>query len=213
MPILLFTDADACAQGVTELAGGAASKTAILLHSGDSTLLEALQAALPELAAVDITSPRFARLNFDAIGLLIVDLPPETLEASGGRRLMDALGKLAQDELALAFVGESASVAGGALLDGVHAGLSLVPGTAVVPDLRAVGDLRTLLGALSARGTRLLALDAPVGVRYDLARDFITVKGAGSALLAAFRTANAEEPPAARLHVLTDSMESGWPAT
>lgn len=211
MSILLFTDVDACAQSFVNLAGPAVPEVAILLHAGATTLLEPLQAVLPDLAAVEINSQRFGRLNFDAAGVLIVDLPREFLESSGGRRLIDALGKLAAETLVLAFVGENVSLVGGAMLDGIHAGLSLVPGTAVIPDLRGVGDLRALLAALSARGARLLALDAPIGVRYDAPRDRVAVNGPGSALLAAFRTAVDGEPPAARLHVLTDGMESAWP--
>jgi hypothetical protein len=211
MSILLFTDAQACAQTLPLLAPSGFREVIVLLHGGSTALAEPLLAHYPEMVQVDIASPRFARLNFDAIGLLIVDLPRVHLESSGGRRLMDALGKLAQESLALAFVGDSVSVVGGALLDGVHAGLSLVPATAVIPDLRGVGDLRALLAALSARGTRLLALDAPVGVRYDAQRDRLQVHGRGSALMAAFRHSADGEPPAARIHVLTDGMESAWP--
>ncbi len=211
MPILLFTDADACLHSLLSLADVDAQRIAVLLYAGDSALAQPLQALLPDLSAVDIASPRFARLNFDAIGLLVVDLPRAFLEDSGGRRLIDALARLAEEGMALVFVGENASLAGGALLDGIHAGLSLVPRTAVIPDLRGVGDLRALLAALSGRGLRLLALDAPVGVRYDAARDSVRVQGAGSVLLAAFRPGANDEPPAARLHVLTDQNEAGWP--
>ncbi len=211
MSILLFADNDSAMQWLAPLAGAAALENAILLRAGASPLADTLATVLPAITVVDIGSPRFARLNFDAIALLIVDLPQAQLESSGGRRLMDALGKLAAESLALAFVGNAASVVGGALLDGVRAGLSLVPSTAVIPDLRGVGDLRTLLTALSARGLRLLALDAPVALRYNSAADRVQVMGTGSVLLAAFRSASADEPPVARLHVLTDGMDSAWP--
>ncbi len=208
MPILLFSDAAACAAWVTALSDPG---PALLLSTGNSALAEPLRAALPELAEVEATSPRFARVNFDALALLVVDLPPAFLDDSGGRRLFDALGRLAEETLALAFVGAAAARTGGRQLDGVHAGLSLVPHTAVIPDLNALGDLRSLLSALSQQGMRLLALDAPVGVRYDAASDRVTVRGTGSVLLVSFRAGPEDDAPTARLHVLTDGMSAGWP--
>jgi hypothetical protein len=208
MPILLFTDADACAGWATALSEPG---PALLLSAGSSALAEPLRAALPDLVEVEVTSPRFARINFDALSLLVVDLPAEFLEGAAGRRLFDALGRLAAESLALAFVGAPAALTGGRLLDGVHAGLSLVPRTAVIPNLQTVGDLHTLLSTLSRQGVRLLALDASVGVRYDAGTDRVAVRGTGSVLLAAFDTGPGAGAPTARLHVLTDGMSAGWP--
>jgi hypothetical protein len=93
----------------------------------------------------------------------------------------------------------------------------------VIPAIQATADLQTLLARLSTHGTRLLALDAPVCLRYDQQADTITVADAalagddrkGSALMVAFRaTANGEtdgEAPTARLHALTIGMTRGWP--
>ena len=97
MPTLLFTDANACAESLLALVGPAAPEAAVLLHAGATTLLDSLREVLPSLTAVEIASPRFGRLNFDVLELLIVDLPRDYLESSGGRRLMDALGRLADE--------------------------------------------------------------------------------------------------------------------
>ena len=212
MSLLLFSDVSSCIASLAVLAGDDAAATAIVLHADAPLLVEPLLEAFPQMAAVDIGSARFSRLNFDGIGMLVLDFPPASLESSPGRRLVDVLGRLASEGLALVFVGESVSVVGGVLLDGVRAGLNLVPGTAVIADMRAVADMRTLLGALQARGTRLLAMDAPIAVRYDARMDRVRVLGPGSVLLAGFRPAVGDEPPAAQLHVLTTGMESAWPA-
>ncbi len=211
MSLLLFSDVNACIGSLAALADPGVAATAIVLHGESPTLVPSLLKAFPQMTAVAIDSPRFVRLNYDAIGMLVLDFTPAFLESSPGRRLLDALGRLASEGLSLVFVGEVVSMVGGALLDGVRAGLSLVPGTAVIPDLREVEDVRALLGALQARSTRLLAMDAPIGVRYDSIKDSVTVHGSGSVLLAEFRPGIDDEPPAARLHVLTAGMESAWP--
>lgn len=215
MPVLLFSDNDTCVNGVAALAPASrkADGINVLLTSGESALAEGLRAVLPELVVLDVVSPRFARLDFEAVALIVLEAPTDFLLGSTGRRLVEALGRLARDSLALALIGEAGALAGSALLDGVHAGLSLVPGTAVIPHLQAVEDLRGLLATLSRRRTRLLALDAPVGVAYDAARDAVTVgKGsAGSVLLVSFVEGVERSVPTARLHVLTPGMTAGWP--
>ncbi len=193
----------------------------VLLTDGASDLAapleETMAAADRELLVVDVNGPRFSRLNFDAMDLVILDLPPQMLLSSGGRRLVDALGHLAVDELGLAFVGPAIATIGGFLEDGVTAGLNLIPNAAVVPAVQQVADLHTLLARLSERQVRLLALDGSVCIRYDFAADMVTVlvgdrgETDGSALMVAFVAATPGDPPVARLHVLTSGMTRSWP--
>ena len=141
MSVYLFSDVDSCAQTLASLvsaAGDGEPGLSVLLANGAGTLAEPLRAALPDLLVVDVASPRFGRLNFDAVALVVLDLPAESLLSPQGRRLVEALGRLAQETLALALVGETTALAGGALLDGIHAGLSLLPGTAVIPRLHVL---------------------------------------------------------------------------
>jgi hypothetical protein len=192
-----------------------------LLTDGASDLAAPLEEAVAatdrELLVVDVNGPRFSRLNFDAMDLVILDLPPQSLLSSGGRRLVDALGYLAVDELTLAFAGPAIAATGGFLEDGVTAGLNLIPNAAVVSAVQDVPDLHTLLARLSERRVRLLALDGSVCVRYDFAADTVTVLGGdggqsnGSALMVAFVIANSGDAPTARLHVLTPGMTRSWP--
>ena len=191
----------------------------VLLTDGESALTAPLTAANDELIVVDIHGPRLSRLNFDALALAIFDLQPETLLSSGGRRLVEALGRLATDELNVAFIGPAVGLTGGLLEDGITAGLNLIPGTVVIPAIQATADLQTLLARLSTHGTRLLALDAPVCLHYDQQADTVTVADAaldgderkGSALMVAFRATEDGEAPTARLHALTIGMTRGWP--
>ncbi|MCB9137757.1 MAG: hypothetical protein H6642_05355 [Caldilineaceae bacterium] len=184
-----------------------------LLHEGESALIETLQAKVDTPILVDIHGPTLSRVNFDAVELLIADLTPETLLSAGGRRLMDALGHLAQEgELSLAFAGDATAVTGLLLEDGITAGLNLIPRTVIIPDVQAVPSLAALLGRASEQGVRLLALDAPVVAAYEPENDMVSVQGAGSALLASFLGGDNGERPTARLHALTDGMRDGWPA-
>jgi len=195
-----------------------------LLTDGDSaladTLTDTLDGVNDELIVVDIHGPRLSRLNFDALALAVMDLEAASLLSPGGRRLVDALGHLAAaDELTLAFTGPAVGLIGAFLEDGVTAGLNLIPGTLVFPSIQEVADLHALLARLSEYGLRLLALDAPVCLRYDYAGDAVTVAGAeidgdsrkGSALMVAFRSSEEGQPPTARLHALTAGMTRGWP--
>ena len=212
MAILLFSTPEILIEQARHFVGG---QLPVLLTTGESALTVPLQARLEDLIVVDVQGPRLGRLNFDAIGLAVVDLTPDMLLSSGGRRLLDVLGRLATDPdepLHLAFYGRSLGVIGAFLEDGVTAGLNLLPRTVVVPNVKSVADLRALLLNTSERGLRLLALDHPVCARYETVADTIAVRGAGSVLLAAFRRTPDSEQPTARLHVLTDKMTSGWPA-
>ncbi len=190
-----------------------------LLTDGASALTAPLTAVNDELIIVDIHGPRLSRLNFDALALAIFDLQPTTLLSSGGRRLVEALGRLAEDDLAVAFIGPAVGLCGGLLEDSVTAGLNLIPGTVVIPAIQAVADLQALLARLSTQGVRLLALDAPVCLHYDQQADTVTVADAtldgderkGSALMVAFRAIEDGETPTARLHALTIGMTRGWP--
>lgn len=228
MAILLFSDPAACATTLPNLVSRTGEH--LLLYAGDGAVTTALPAtplatalgvALPNLLVVDLNSDRFRRINFDVISSVTLDLDAESLLASSGRRLVEMLSNLASlddgaGEMALAFVGGAAGAAGGVLLDGLHAGLNLIPGTAVAPNLAQVADLRGLLESMSAGLGRLLALDAPVGIAYARSTDQVSVAGPGSALLVAFvpsaSAANGEEsPPTARLHVVTGGMTSTFP--
>jgi hypothetical protein len=211
MAILLFSNSDILIEQATYFAG---DQLAVLLTTDESALTAPLQARLEDLIVADVQGPRLGRLNFDAIALAVVDLTPEMLLSSGGRRLLDVLGRLATDPdepLHLAFYGPALGVIGAFLEDGVTAGLNLLPRTVVVPNMKSVADLRALLLNISERGLRLLALDQPVCARYEAVADTVAVRGAGGVLLTAFRRTPANEQPTARLHVLTDKMSSGWP--
>lgn len=223
MSILLFSDATACAQTLASLTNRTGEH--LLLCAGDGTLAstehsQEISIVLPNLLVVDVNSDRFRRINFDQIANVVVDLDSETLLSSPGRRLIEMLANLAalddgDGEMGLAFVGAAAGAVGGVLLDGVHAGLGLIPATAVAPNLAEVVDLRSLLESMSVGKGRLIALDAPVGLLYSPRLDQVRVAGAGSALLVSFVQTNGQKPqdspPTARLHVVTDRMTSSFP--
>ena len=142
MAILLFSTPEILIEQARHFAG---EQLPVLLTTGESALTVPLQARLEELIVVDVQGPRLGRLNFDAIGLAVVDLTPDMLLSSGGRRLLDVLGRLATDPdepLHLAFYGPSLGVIGAFLEDGVTAGLNLLPRTVVVPNVKSVVDLR-----------------------------------------------------------------------
>ena len=220
MPIQLFSNEQAL---LTQLAPPRDDMLIALLTVGESALLPPVQDALAsdfssevidQILEIDIGGPRLSRLNFDVVQQAIIDLPLDVLTGSAGRRLLDALGRLAKEELTIAFVGEPMSVIGAFLLDGATAGLNLLPRTVVVPDVQAVPDLRALLATLAQRRLRLLALDGDVAATYDHASDRVTVSGdedaAGNVLLTAF-VAGEEGQPTARVQMLQPGVTSGWP--
>jgi hypothetical protein len=214
MAIVLFSHVETLRKQAKDFTD---DKLPVLLTTGESALAAPLQTEFEDLLVIDVQGPRLSRLNFDIVGLAIVDLTAKMLLSRGGRRLIDVLGRLAsapepEDSLNLAFVGPAMAVTGAFLEDTVTAGLNLFPQTIVVPDVEAVGDLRTLLTRLSETKLRLLALASPVSVRYEPAKDVVSVAGQGSALLAAFHQAAGQTQPTARLHALTAGMTSGWPA-
>lgn len=186
----------------------------VLLTLGESALAVPLAKVLPDLLAIDVTGPRFSRLNFDLVERAIVDLPVEVLLDSAGRRLIDALGRLAQEptaeSLALALVGDGASVAGAFLLDGVTAGLNLIGATAVLPDVTQIDDLRALLATLSERGTRLLAMEGDAAAVYSTQTDSVAARASGTLLLAAFVN-DAAGQPTAKLQIVQPPNEARWP--
>ncbi len=184
----------------------------LVLTEPDGEMAEDLALDDPGLLIVDITGPKLQRVNFDIVRFAVVDLAPETLLSSPGRRLMDVLGHLARtDELTLAFVGPATAACSALLQDGVTAGLNLIPHCTVLPDVQAVPDLRTLLTALSQSGRRILALDGPVAATYAHANDQVAAHGYGSVLLVAFRQERGAETPTARIHVLAPGMARSWP--
>lgn len=187
-----------------------------LITAPQGKLTPLLQAKMPDLIVVDVTGDRLRRLNFDLLRLAIIDLPNKALLSSGGRRLFDALGRLAtpppgEDELTLCFYGAAVTPVGAFLDDGATAALNLIPQTVVLPNMQQVADLNALLATMSNRGLRLLALDHPVSARYDPRRDTVTAQGDGNVLLMAFHQAPGEEQPTARLQTLTNGMARGWP--
>ena len=99
---------------------------------------------------------------------------------------------------------------GSMLLDGISAGLNLVPRCVVMPDVPSVPDLQSLLASLSNADARILALDAPVCAHYHCDTDAVTVEGQGNVLLAAFKR-NGIEAPTARLQVLSHGKTGAWP--
>jgi len=217
MSILFFSDPETVCAQAKQFSGGGLP---VLLTNGESALAAPLQAKLADLLVIDVQGPRLSRLNFDIVGLALVDLKAEMLLSSGGRRLIDVLGRLAsvpenaahpEESIQLGFYGPAIAVSGAFLADGVTAGLNLLPRTVVLPDVKAVSDLRALLARMSETSLRLLALDRPVSVRYEPAKDTVTVAGKGSALLTAFRQSPGQDQPTARLHALTDGMTSRWP--
>lgn len=222
MAILLVSDPETCVSTLATLSPIQTDALRVLLFAGDSSadqttpLADALDSAFPELLVVDVNSDRFPRLNFDVVGTLVLDMPAEVLLSAPGRRLVDVLGRLAlgvgDDVLDLVLVGESVSAAGARLTDGVLAGLSLLPDAVVIPNLAQIRDLRGLLAAVSAQSGRLLALDAPVAVRYDVVADSVQAAGGGSALLVSFVPGAEGAPASAKLHVVSAGSTSSWPA-
>jgi hypothetical protein len=188
-----------------------------LLTTPKGTLAEPLQAKIPDLIVVDVTGDRLRRLNFDALRVALIDLPSKALLSSGGRRLMDALGRLAapppgEDELTLCFYGPAITAVGAFLDDGTTAALNLIPQTVVLPNMQQVSDLNALLTHISSRGLRLLALDHPVSARYDHRPERVTTHGSGHVLLMAFYHTPGNEQPTARLQTLTHGMTRPWSA-
>lgn len=187
-----------------------------LLTTPKGTLAEALPAQLADLIVVDVTGDRLRRLNFDALRVAIIDLPSKALLSSGGRRLLDALGRLAapppgEDELTLCFYGPALTTVGAFLDDGVTAALNLIPQTVVLPNLQQVNNLNALLATMSSRGLRLLALDQAVSAHYNYRQDQVTAHGGGHVLLMAFHQNPSQPQPTARLQTLTNGMTRGWP--
>ena len=209
MPIALFANEFVLLDSIGQLRDEE-SMALHLIQEESSLDEEMLQDLAPDALTLAVTDPRFHRINFDAVGLILVDLPPEFLLGSQGRRLLDVLGRLAQEELTLAFWGPATGVTGAYLEDGVTAGLNLIPHTVVIPDVQAVPDLRALLARTSQAGLRLLALDGPVGAIYHQ-DDTVQVVGQGSVLLASFARGDNGSQPTARLHLLSPGMRRGWP--
>lgn len=222
MAILLFSDPATCVSTLAKLSNVGDDALRVLLFAGDGStgqstpLANAMADEYPDLLVVDVNSERFPRLNFDVVRTLIPDMAAEVLLSAPGRRLVDVLGKLAsdggEDALDLALVSESVTAAGARLSDGLHAGLTLLPDAVVIHSLAEVGDLRALLAAVSAESGRLLALDAPVAVRYDAVDDAVRVAGTGSVLLVTFAPGAEGAPASAKLHVVAAGNRSSWPA-
>lgn len=183
---------------------------AILLTNEEGDLAAAVETSDVEIPVVSVRSERLGRLNFDMIGLVILDLTPDELLSSSGRRLTDILGRLAEEMLTLVLVGSAITVAGGFLADGTTAGLNLIPRAVVIQGIQPGDELRALLAQLGERGLRLLALDAGAGATYSHAGDRVWAEGTGGVTLIGFaRDANSQ--PTARLKLLTNGMQSEWP--
>lgn len=181
-----------------------------LLYAGDSALCEAIQAHVADPLIIDVEGPRLSRVNFDAVGLVILDLAPAQLLSSGGRRLVDVLGRLAEEALDLALVGPATAVAGSLLQDGVTAALNLIPSCVVIDDVQAVDDLHGFLARVSLLGVRLLALDGPVLAQYSVHDDHVTVSSDGNVMLVAFVPVK-DGSVTARAQILHKPMRRSWP--
>ncbi|MEZ4583434.1 MAG: hypothetical protein R3A10_17650 [Caldilineaceae bacterium] len=83
-----------------------------LLYAGATDLRAPLEARVDDALVVDVESPRLSRVNFDAVGLVLLDLTPGQLLSRAGRRLVDVLGRLAEESLDLALVGPATATAG-----------------------------------------------------------------------------------------------------
>lgn len=181
-----------------------------VLYTGESALATALSVDVDDLIAVDVNGPRLSRLNFDAVSMVVLDFASTELLSSAGRRLVDVLGRLAEESLTLVFIGEATASTGAFLEDGVTAGLNLIPGAVVLPDVQAVPDLRALLTRISGAGLRLLALDGSVSAHFHHEDATVDVAGEGNALLVGFVTGD-DGGTTARLQPLEDGMRRGWP--
>ena len=185
-----------------------------LLYAGATDLRAPLEERVDDALVVDVESPRLSRVNFDAVGLVLLDLTPGQLLSRAGRRLVDVLGRLAEESLDLALVGPATATAGAFLQDGVTAGLNLIPGCVVIDDVKAVDDLHGLLAQVSRLDVRVLALDAPVVAGYTVADDTVSVQGDGSVMLIAFvpnAVDDADAGKTARLQILHQPMRRTWP--
>ena len=184
---------------------------AILLTSDNGTLAARIVETELDIVTIPVGSERLSRLNFDMVGLIILDLMPEELLSSSGRRLGEILGRLAEDLLTLVLAGPATAVAGAFLADGVTAALHLIPRAVVMPQLQAGEELRELLSQLGQRRLRLLALDGDVSAVYAHVGDRVWAHGTGGVTLIGFHQDAASDVPTARLKLLTDGMQSEWP--
>jgi hypothetical protein len=237
MALILCADMDTAADVAPALIGlePGDETPCVLLHEpgeAEGDLEESLRTVLPGLFAVEVGSPRLARVNFDAMALVVLDLSPALLESAAGRRLADVLGGLLREGQHILLAGDAVRMCGALLapepgnaeeLDlqerPLRAGLGLLPGAMVLLSLEEVEDLRSLLARLSAVQGRLLALEGGVAVRYDggsgdgapAGGEFLAA-GTGSALLVAFAQGSDDETPTARLHPLGPGQRAPWPA-
>lgn len=185
---------------------------AILLTTDEGSALATPVAASDlDVPVISVRSERLGRLNFDMIGLVILDMTPEELLSPSGRRLTDILGRLAEDLLTLVLVGPAINVAGGFLADGITAGLNLIPRAVVLPGIQPGSELRALLAHLGQRGLRLLALDGYGSATYSHTGDRVWAHGAGSVTLIGFAQDRSTGQPTARLKLLMGGMQSEWP--
>ena len=184
-----------------------------LLSVGAGTLANDLRSQVgDDLLVIDINGPQLSRVNFDAVGLAVLELTPEQLLSSGGRRLVDVLGRLAEESLTLALVGPPVAAAGTFLEDGITAGLNLIPHSIVLANVAGVTDLPALLATASRQEVRLLVLDKPAGALYQHEDDSVTAQDEGNVLLVGFRPGEGGAPATARMQNLTRDMRRRWPA-
>ena len=215
MPIALYATDRALLAHLPQLVENSTDEDmplALLLTNDSGTLAEPVAASGLDIVAIPVGSERLGRLNFDMVGLIILDLTPAELLSSGGRRLSEIFGRLAEDLLTLVLVGDATGVTGAFLADTVTAALNLIPRAVVMPQLEAGDELRALLSQLGALGLRLLALDGDAGATYAHVGDRVWAHGAGSVTLIGFHQDADSGLSTARLKLLTDGMQSAWPA-
>ena len=158
MPIALYATNNALLAHLPDLVENNTDEDmplAILLTNNSETLAESVASAGLDIVTIPVQSARLGRLNFDMVGLIILDLTPAELLSSSGRRLSEILGRLAEDLLTLVLAGDGVTMTGAFLPDGVTAALNLVPRAVVMPQLQAGDELRALLAQLGEAGLRL----------------------------------------------------------
>ena len=90
MPITLYASSGALLDHLPTLLDEITDEEmplAILLTNEGGGLAAAVEASEVDVPVISVRSERLARLNFDMIGLVILDLTPEELLSASGRRL------------------------------------------------------------------------------------------------------------------------------
>lgn len=221
MPIALYANHQILTAQLSQLLAETTDEEAplaLLLHGDTRTLPDsALTQVDGAITALDVRSERLNRLNFDMVGLVIIDLTPEELLSSSGRRLSEIFSRLAEEMLTLCLLGNAVQVTGARLLDGVTAGLNMIPDAVVIVSVEEGDALRALLIKIGESGLRLMVLDRDAAVIYSHAGDRVwaqgeaegATEGRGVTLIGWHLPVDGKA--AARLKLLSPGMQSAWP--